>query len=179
MRKSSKLSGLVASRNSAIDCQRRRHVLTGAAGLVAIAASGANAAGTTAASVPAAAPIANRPFVEHRLVLQLSDRDTVKQAMVLSVAYNVIQAYGLDHIAIEVVAFGPGIDLLRANSPHRAKVDSLIAQDVRFSVCMNTVETIERETGTTVALNPLAIKVQVGVARILTLAEGGFTVVRP
>lgn len=166
-------------REQVIDGQRRRHVLAGAVGLVAIAASGAKAADAPAAFAPAAKPITNRPFVEHRLVLQLSDREAAKQAMVLSVAYNVIKAYGLDQIAIEVVTFGPGIDLLRANSTHRVKVDSLIAQDVRFSVCMNTIETIERETGTPVALNPLASKVQAGVVRIMTLAEEGFTVVRP
>ena len=30
---------------------------------------------------------------------------------------------------------------------HRAEVDSLVSQGVQFDVCMNTVETIERETG--------------------------------
>jgi hypothetical protein len=44
---------------------------------------------------------------------------------------------------------------------------------------MNTVNTIERETGVPIALNPLARKVKAGVARILTLAEAGYTVVRP
>ena len=55
-----------------------------------------------------------------------------------------MKLYGPDKIAIEVVAFGPGIDLLRADSPNRAAVDSLISQGVRFDVCMNTVDTIER-----------------------------------
>lgn len=157
---------------------QRRRVLASAAGLMAMSALPGPRA--KAAEAPAGVPpIDDRPFVQHRLVLQLSDREAAKQAMVLSVSYNLLKAYGLDHIAIEVVAFGPGIDLLRANSPHRAKVDSLVAQNVRFSVCMNTIETIERETGKPVALNPLAVKVQAGVARILTLAEDGFTVVRP
>jgi intracellular sulfur oxidation DsrE/DsrF family protein len=121
----------------------------------------------------------DRPFVEHRLALQLSDRAEDKQALILSVSYNMLKAYGPDVIAIEVVAFGPGIDLLRAGSSHRVKVDSLVAQGVRFSVCMNTVETIERETGAPVALNPKARKVQAGVARILALCEAGYTLVRP
>ena len=119
------------------------------------------------------------PFADHHLVLQLSDRDASKQALVLSVAYNMLKEYGPDAIAIEVVAFGPGIDLLRKNVPNQVRVDSLVAQGVRFSVCMNTVETIERESGETVALNPAAHKVQAGVARILTLTEHGYTLVRP
>jgi hypothetical protein len=134
-------------------------------------------------SVPAAAqdkaPIIDKPFAEHHLALQLSDSDPKKQALTLSVAYNLLKYYGPDRIAIEVVTFGPGIDLVRVGSPHRAEVDSLVSQGVQFDVCMNTVETIERETGKPVDLNPRAVKVVAGVAQILALTEKGFTLVRP
>jgi intracellular sulfur oxidation DsrE/DsrF family protein len=125
------------------------------------------------------APAQDKPFAEHRLAIQLSDNAAAKQNMALSVAYNLLKFYGPDKIAIEVVAFGPGIDLLRADSPRRARVDSLIAQGVQFDVCMNTVETIERETGKTVELNPKAVQVVAGVAQILALTEKGYTLVRP
>jgi intracellular sulfur oxidation DsrE/DsrF family protein len=129
---------------------------------------------------PAAAqsPLPDKPFADHHLVLQLSDRAPDKQALVLSVAYNLLKAYGPDKIAIEVVAFGPGIDLLRAESPSRPLVDSLIAQGVQFDICMNTVDTLER-AGKHVDINPKAVRVQVGVERILQLTEKGYTVVRP
>ena len=129
-------------------------------------------------SPAAAQPVPDKPFAEHHLVLQLSDRATEKQELVLSVAYNLLKAYDPDKIAIEVVAFGPGIDLLRAGSPLRARVDSLIAQGVEFDICMNTVDTLERE-GKHVDINPKAVRVQVGVARILQLTEKGYTLVRP
>lgn len=122
---------------------------------------------------------ADKPFAEHHLALQLSDADAKKQALVISVAYNLLKFYGPDKIAIEVVTFGPGITLLRADSPNRKLVDSLIAQGVRFDVCMNTVETIERETGHSVPLNPNAVQVEAGVAQILALTEKGYTLVRP
>jgi intracellular sulfur oxidation DsrE/DsrF family protein len=124
------------------------------------------------------APLPDRPFAEHHLVIQLSDAAQDKQALTLSVAYNMLKFYGPDGISIVVVAFGPGIDLLRAGNPNRARIDSLIAQGVQFDVCMNTVDTLERE-GQHVDLNPKATKVQVGVARILTLVEKGYTLVRP
>ena len=123
-------------------------------------------------------PLLDKPFADHHLVLQLSDRAPDKQALVISVAYNLLKAYSPDRIAIEVVAFGPGIDLLRVESPNRARVDSLIAQGVQFDICMNTVDTLERE-GKHVNINPKAVKVQVGVERILQLAEKGYTLVRP
>lgn len=123
-------------------------------------------------------PIPDKPFAEHRLALQLSDHEQDKQALVLSVANNLLKAFDPDKIAIEVVAFGPGIDLLHAESPNRARVDSLIAQGVQFDICMNTVDTLERE-GKHVNINPKAVKVQVGVERILQLTAKGYTLVRP
>ena len=130
------------------------------------------------APVAAQAPAADKPFAEHHIVLQLSDRDADKQLLVLSIAYNLLAAYDPDKIAIEVVTFGPGIDLLRAKNSNRARVDSLISQGVEFDICMNTVDTLERE-GKHVDVNPKAQRVQVGVGRILELAEKGYTIVRP
>ncbi len=123
--------------------------------------------------------LADKPFADHHLVLQLSDDDAKKQSLVISVAYNLLKFYGPDKIAIEVVTFGPGIALLRADSPNRTLVDSLVAEGVRFDVCMNTVETVERETGHRVPLNPNAKPVEAGVAQILALTEKGYTLVRP
>jgi uncharacterized protein len=123
--------------------------------------------------------LADKPFADHHLVLQLSDDDAKKQSLVISVAYNLLKFYGPDRIAIEVVAFGPGIALLRSDSPNVKLVDSLVAQGVKFDVCMNTVETVERETGHRVPLNPNAKPVEAGVAQILALTEKGYTLVRP
>jgi intracellular sulfur oxidation DsrE/DsrF family protein len=124
-------------------------------------------------------PLQDKPFAEHRIVLQLSDGDAKKQALVLSVANNLLRAYDPDKVAIEVVAFGSGIDLLLVGSERRRQVDSLIALGVRFDICLNTVDTIERETGKRPEFIPAATPVQVGVGQILFLAENGYVVVRP
>jgi intracellular sulfur oxidation DsrE/DsrF family protein len=125
------------------------------------------------------APLPDKPFAEHRIVLQLSDNDAGKQGLVISVAYNIIKLYDPDKVAIEVVAFGPGIDLLRTGNANRKLVESLVAQGVRFDVCLNTVDTIERETGKRPDIIPAATPVQVGVGQILSLTENGYTLVRP
>jgi intracellular sulfur oxidation DsrE/DsrF family protein len=125
------------------------------------------------------APLQDKPFAEHKIVLQLSDNDARKQALVISVANNLLKFYDPDKVAIEVVAFGPGIDLLRSENPSRKQVESLIAQGVRFDVCLNTVDTLERETGRRPDIMPGATPVQVGVGQILLLTENGYTLVRP
>ncbi|HLZ02956.1 MAG TPA: hypothetical protein VKR55_12485 [Bradyrhizobium sp.] len=124
-------------------------------------------------------PLQDKPFAEHKIVLQLSDNDPHKQALVISVANNLLKFYDPDKVAIEIVAFGPGIDLLRSENARRKQVESLIAQGVRFDVCLNTVDTIERETGKRPDIIPGATPVQVGVGQILLLTENGYTLVRP
>ena len=125
------------------------------------------------------APLPDKPFAEHRIVLQLSDNDPKKQGLVISVAYNLLKFYDPDKVAIEVVTFGPGIDLLRPENTNRKLVESLVAQGVRFDVCLNTVDTIERETGKRPEFISAATPVQVGVGQILALTENGYTLVRP
>jgi intracellular sulfur oxidation DsrE/DsrF family protein len=124
-------------------------------------------------------PLLDKPFAEHRIVLQLSDNDPRKQGLVVSVANNLLKFYDPDKVAIEVVTFGPGIDLLRPENGNRKLVESLVAQGVRFDVCLNTVDTIERETGKRPDIIPVATPVQVGVGQILSLTENGYTLVRP
>lgn len=119
------------------------------------------------------------PFVVHRVALQLSDAEPARQATLLNVAFNVLKSFGPDKVAIEVVAFGPGIDLLREGNPNAARIHSLVVQGVRFDACMNTIETIERNTGKAFPLNKLAHPVQAGVPQLILLAEHGYTVIRP
>jgi hypothetical protein len=50
-------------------------------------------------------------------VLQLSDNDARKQGLVISVANNLMKFYDPDKVAVEIVAFGPGIELLKPDNP--------------------------------------------------------------
>ena len=125
------------------------------------------------------APLQDKPFAEHKVVLQLSENDPKKQGLVISVANNLMKFYDPDKVAIEVVAFGPGIDLLKPDNPNRKAVESLVAQGARVDICLNTVDTLERETGQRPEFLSVATPVQVGVAQILFLTENGYTLVKP
>ena len=125
------------------------------------------------------APLQDKPFAEHKIVLQLSDNDPRKQGLVLSVANNLMKFYDPDKVAVEIVAFGPGIELLKPENPNRKMVESLVAQGARVDICLNTVDTLERDTGKRPEYIGAATPVQVGVAQILLLTENGYTLVRP
>lgn len=127
-------------------------------------------------------PAADKPFAEASILLQLSDRDREKQSMVLDVANNLIKHYGDPELVdIEVIAFGPDIDLYRAdNDPDlRARIESLRVSGVRFVVCKNTLDTLARVTGKQPELVDGIYYVQTGVAHIVDRSREGFTVVRP
>jgi intracellular sulfur oxidation DsrE/DsrF family protein len=125
------------------------------------------------------APLQDKPFAEHKIVLQLSDNDPRKQGLVISVANNLMKHYDPDKVAVEIVAFGPGIELLKPDNANRKLVESLVAQGARVDICLNTVDTIERDTGKRPDYIAAATPVQVGVAQILLLTENGYTLVRP
>jgi intracellular sulfur oxidation DsrE/DsrF family protein len=82
-----------------------------------------------------------KPFAEARIVLQMADGDAESQTRVLNVANNLIKHYGgPDFVDIEIVAYGPGLSLLYPGNANEERISSLLANDVRFVSCMNTVE---------------------------------------
>jgi intracellular sulfur oxidation DsrE/DsrF family protein len=122
----------------------------------------------------------DKPFAEARIVLQLADGDAATQARALNVANNLIKHYGgPDFVDIEIVAYGPGLSLLFPGNENAERISSLVANDVRFVGCLNTVESIERATGKRPELIPVTIPVQTGVARLVERAQQGFVVIRP
>lgn len=121
---------------------------------------------------------AEKPFAEHKLVLQLSNQE--RETDVLDVANNIIKNYGgPEYVDIEIVTFNEGVRLLYKDSPHEARIASLVENGVRFSVCKNTIDSKERRTGIRPELSPHADMVQAGVSRIMTLVEHGYINIKP
>jgi len=118
-------------------------------------------------------------FIEHRLVLQLSDNNEGKQHQVLNNAENAMKAFGPDKVAVVVVTFGPGIEMLRNDNPNAEHIRSLKVQGVHFEACQNTIDTWEKDHGQPFPLSAQAERVPSGVAQIVILAEHGYTTVRP
>jgi intracellular sulfur oxidation DsrE/DsrF family protein len=119
-----------------------------------------------------------KPFAEKHVILQLSDQ--VNEAVVLDTANNLIKNYGgPDMIDIEIVTFGKGIRLLFDESQHQTRIASLVDNGVRFYICKNTLDTMERVNGSRPKINSDAILVQAGVAHIIDRVDDGYTLIRP
>ena len=121
---------------------------------------------------------ADEDFAEKHVVLQISQPE--RQTLVMNVANNLIKHYGQDKIAIEIVAFGPGLKILFANNEiSTPRIESLQASGVKFSACLNTVAAIKKKTGKEPKLNKHATKVSAGVVQIMDLVEKGYTLIKP
>lgn len=116
---------------------------------------------------------------EHKVVIQVSSADPKTQHLAIANAINLQKHYGIDHVAVEIVAYGPGLAMLTKSSDQTDRVRSLSAQDVRFSACRNTMRAISAKTGKTPVLTEGVKVVPAGVGRIIELQEAGYSYVRP
>lgn len=121
-----------------------------------------------------------KPFAEHKVVLQISDGDPFKQTLVLNVAGNALKAYGPDNIDIEIVAFGPGLRLLFDDNANKSRIEGLVENGgVRFHACSNTIDNMAQQLGEEPKINPVATRDKGGIVRILELVDKGYVLVKP
>jgi intracellular sulfur oxidation DsrE/DsrF family protein len=120
----------------------------------------------------------------HHLVIQVTENDAAVMNLALSNAVNVSQHYTEfgDEVEIEIVAYGPGLAMLRDDiSPVKARLKSMADSltNVTFTACGNTITTLEKAEGKPVPIVPQAKIVKTGVAHIMELQEKGWIYVRP
>lgn len=115
----------------------------------------------------------------HQLVIQVNQREEDAQDHILSNIVNLQKHYGMDNIEMEVVAYGPGIWLVTEKSAFTKRVESLMMQNVTFTACGNTLDTVEQSSGTRPKLLDGVEETQAGIARIIDLQEKGWSYLSP
>jgi uncharacterized protein len=99
---------------------------------LALVAGIATLANTNAAAQAAATP-------KNRIVMQVSDADPGKWNLALNNAHNLQADLGASNVAIEIVAYGPGIGMLKAESVVANRIGEALGQGVKFEACENTM----------------------------------------
>jgi intracellular sulfur oxidation DsrE/DsrF family protein len=92
--------------------------------------------GTNDARADAAAPTA---AAHNRIVIQVSDADPAKWNLALNNARNLQADLGARNIEIEIVAYGPGIGMLKAESPVGNRIGDALGAGVKVAACENTM----------------------------------------
>lgn len=111
-----------------------------------------------------------------KVVIQVSDGEPAKWNLALNVAGNVQQAYGKDNVDIVIVAYGPGINMLKAMAPTEARVSGAAAQGVQVLACENTMRNSKLDKAD---MHPGIKYVPAGVVEIMRLQREGWAYVRP
>lgn len=115
---------------------------------------------------------------DNKVVLQISDDTVKKQVLVLNVADNLVNHYG-EGLELEIVAFGPGLNLFSANTANSQRLDKLYSSGVKLSACQNTAAKMSQLRGKDIALHQHVDFVNGGVARIVELVAQGYILIRP
>ena len=106
---------------------RRTFVAAGTAALVAFALP------TAAQSQPA----------KNRALFQVTDNDPARWNMVLNNMTNLRDGVGSEGADIELVAYGPGLLMLKADSPVRQRIAAALKSGVKVNACQNTMEAMK------------------------------------
>lgn len=110
------------------------------------------------------------------VVIQVSKNDPAEWEMALINARNVRKAYGDQPMAVEIVAYGPGLKMLHNDSPVSAGLEEARKDGVKLLACGNTM----RATHTTRKdLNWLVDVVPAGIVEIMQRQSEGYAYVRP
>jgi uncharacterized protein len=122
----------------------------------------------------------------HHIAIQIDQNDPQVMNMALNNASNVIEYYHArnQEVDIDVVAYGPGLHMLRADtSPVQDRIkhfkDMVFPGKIQFSACNNTRQGMEKAEGHAIALLPDATVVPSGVVHLMELQEQGWSYVRP
>ena len=110
------------------------------------------------------------------VAIQVSEADPAKWEMALINARNVRKAYGDQPMEVEIVAYGPGLQMLRKDSSVAAGLENARVEGVKLLACKNTMQmtNTKRED-----LNWLVDVVPSGIVEIMQKQKEGYAYVRP
>lgn len=166
---------------------RNKNTVGAVAGVAALLIVGPSWAGAPAPQKQPAVQTVKRLIANkkpHHLVLQVNTNDAAMMNLALNNATNVTQYYHDlgENVAIEVVAFGPGLHMLRDDtSPVKARIKAISESgpEISFKACGNTKENMSRAENREVALISEATVVKSGVVHVMELQEQGWAYVKP
>ena len=99
----------------------------------------AGGAALLAAVLPVAAR-AQAQAVKNRALFQVTDNDPARWNMILNNMVNLKEGVGSEGVEIELVAYGPGIHMLKADSPVKHRIADAVKSGVQVNACQNTMD---------------------------------------
>lgn len=120
----------------------------------------------------------------HHVAVHVNQNDPMVMNMALNNVQNLTNYYASqgDTAMVEIVAYGPGLNMLiPGKSPVADRISAMSLENdkLSFSACGNTLRKMSEKAGKDIALMEEAKVVPSGVVRLVELQEQGFAYVRP
>jgi uncharacterized protein len=114
--------------------------------------------------------------VKNRIVIQVSDNDPAKWNLALNNAKNLQADLGANNVEIEIVAYGPGLAMLKNGSAVGTRVDEAGVSGAKILACENTMRNQKLEKAD---MLPGIGYVGAGVVEIMQKQQQGWAYLRP
>jgi len=121
-------------------------------------------------------PIAAQAADKEKLVVQVSEANPATWNLALNNIKNIQKDLGKDNVELELVAYGPGIAMLKAESEVSNRIDEAVDSGVHVMACENTMH--GQKLGKAY-INARIGYVKSGVGEILQRQEQGYAYLRP
>lgn len=130
-----------------------------------------------AAGLAVATPaLAQAPAGRARVVIQVSDNDPAKWNLALNNARNVQEDLGAANVDIEIVAYGPGLAMLRDDSKVADRLGQALDKNIGLFACENTMRNQKVSRSDIYA----GVKyVEAGVVHLMKRQREGWAYIRP
>lgn len=112
----------------------------------------------------------------HKIVFQVSDNDPKKWELVLNNVRNVQSDLGESNTDIEIVAYGPGLAMLKVESVVAPRIKEALGAHTKVVACENTMRA--QHVTKDDMLSDIGY-VPSGVVEIVTRQEHGYSYLRP
>ncbi len=121
-------------------------------------------------------PVGRLKTAAHKVVFQVSDGEPQKWYLTLSNVKNVQQDLGIKNVQIEIVVYGPGLDMVLLETEIAEKIDEAVSRGVKIVACENTM--IGRKL-TRADMYPSVGYVKAGVVELMKRQRQGWAYIRP
>jgi len=111
-----------------------------------------------------------------KVVVQVSDDDPRKWSQALGNIKNIQRDLGSERVEVELVAFGPGVAMLKADASTSARVSEARADGVILNACQNTMNGMKLRPED---MNPVVTYVPSGAGEIVKKQHAGYAYLRP
>ena len=127
-------------------------------------------------AVPVMAADAAAKPEKQRMVMQVSDGDPARWNLALNNLRNVQKELGKENTDLEVVAYGPGISMLKMESPVGPRIAEALKSGIRVVACENTMH---GQKLTRADMLPDIGYVRAGVVELIEKQKEGYAYIRP